>query len=476
MAISIGMGINLNGWRDDLKKASTAVGQNLNEKSLARFDLGLRRIGSRLGAGMLVPIRMFGSALSSAFSPLLGLAGGALTLGALTMGLRAARDAAREFGDSRATLDAALDTLTGIDTAAARKEVESLGRTLQLALGIPLAETNKTFGDFVTRGFDLEQARQLTVLSANYARKSGKPLADVARAVGDAANGSVEAMKILGVQVVTTGNRVNDAKAAVLALKAAYGDVGTDLVNPSDHLRANINALAIDLGQVILPILEPLVQGAADFAAGLAGSEEGRQVLEKIGTMLGSLMVRIVSFPEMLIASWDVITIYLERLVNDIMAMIFDKIDILIGGLPGGQKLLDAIGLDAAGLTTALDEQSAELTRQLDAAAQRAIKAKQAFSSGLSQEAAAGGGGILGFFDRMIKAGAEKRQQATQQVQQYQAKTKDETFAGKPAVDREREKAAQALQKRATGFSGVPNVTRVGVTIVSAERTRFARM
>jgi len=141
----------------------------------------------------------------------------------------------------------------------------------------------ENYADLLTRGFDTSQAKQLAALASSYALKTGKPLKDVTRQIADAANGSAEAIKELGIQVAKTGTRTGDAEAAIRALMGSYGEVGAELANPFDRLKGNVDAVFLALGEQLLPVFGPLVEQVNLFVSGLLNSEKGKGALLSLG-------------------------------------------------------------------------------------------------------------------------------------------------------------------------------------------------
>ncbi|MBI1291204.1 hypothetical protein GC173_08155 [bacterium] len=473
----VGLQINLDGWRKGVREAGAIVKSGLNARVLSPFGKAVDRTIAKLKGGVRGAANFIKGALTSAFVPLFAL----LAVGAIFETIKrvvaGSLAAFREYSDSVTMLKASLSTLgdrVNVDKATA--QVKELGSQLRLALGITGAETNRTFATFVTRGFDVGQARQLTILAANYAKKSGKPIADVTKMIADAANGGVDAMKELGVQITATGNRVKDGEAAVLALKGAYGDIGGELANPSERLAAAWNELAVSLGEKISPLVEPLIQGFSDFVTGLSQTEEGQAALQGIADTLkwileeGMKLIRfVVNFTEVVKGTGQVIWDYLNQLFNQIVAALFDK----LRELPGGDFLLEKMGFDPESASQAFRDGAAAAQESLKESTKGLLDSQRALVTG-------GSGSLLSGVESIMEAGKTAREEAAKSLAAEMAATRSETFAGNPAREAERQKAKAALESRVKAYSPAEGgqQVRVGVQVVSSrpDRYRKARM
>jgi hypothetical protein len=368
--------------------------------------------------------------------------------------------------------------------------VKELGEQLRLAMGITGTEVNQAFATFVTRGFDMAQARQLTILAANYAKKSGKPIEDVTRQIADSANGSLRAMKELGVQVQVTGSLTRDGEAAVVALKAAYGNIGAELANPSERLAAAWNMLAVSLGEKISPILEPIIQGFSDLVVGLTRTEQGQQVLQAIADALRDIVERISSaivfvsnLVQMIKSGGSVIVALLKGYINEAMQFFLDQ----LRKLPGADWLLERMGLDGKKLSEALGENAKAAADQVRAATNEFARAQDSLLRGDS------GAGFAGQFGALIDAGRRAREEAAASLQQEIGATAGLGFAGRPAQEieaakaaraqaaqeqaaaRQREAAVRAMNTRVAGMADARAGQQVSVRIMSTRPDRFRK-
>ena len=473
--IPVGLEFGLSAWQRGISRASDLVRSGLGAGVLRPFDRavdGAQRKLAGLGAAGK-------RALGAVFSPLGGALAGLASLAALQQGLTKSLEAYREYSDSVTILRAALGTLEGVDVSRTVAQVDELGNRIRAAMGIGRAETNNAFAMMTTRGFDEGQARQLTLLAANYAKKTGKPLADVSRLIADAANGAEGAIKQLGLQITPTENAVLDARQAVLALKESYGDIGSELANPSERLTAAWNDLYVALGEKIGPILEPLIEGVADLVSGFSQTEEGQRYLEGIAHWLGvginfagefakrasSLFVGAKegahAFFEFLVAAW---ARQAEMVASLIETISFGKID-----LSGFRDTMAEMA--KAGIENGLD---------------RAGKGGAALEK-LMKPGESEGEDLLGL-GKIQEAGRELRESSKRELAEETAATKGQGFAGRVAQEREAAKAAAAAAKeeearrkateknnqRVSGFA--PKVgPGVSVKIMSTAPDRFRR-
>lgn len=477
----IGLKVDLAPWRQGIKQAAGIVKKSLGPTVLTPFEKaakktlgGIRSLVGRFGKSIR-------AVLTSAFGPVLALLGINALLSKTKEILWGSLEAYRSYSDSVTTLRSALETLEDVDVDKTIKDVGELGNQLRLAMGITRTETNQAFSNFITRGFDTKQARQLTILAANYAKKSGKPLADVQKQVADAANGSIDAIKELGIEIAATGNRVKDAESAVLAMKDAYGDIGSDLANPSERLAAAWSELATSLGERISPIIEPIVQGFADFVTGLTQTEEGKKTLDGIADTLQwiidavqGLIVGVQNVVSMVTSGGKVVKNLVEKLVNDILAMVIGTIN----NMPGGGKLLKLFGIDPEATMDAFKSEADRNQREMQDAMNEWSMAKTAFVEGRVN-----GDSMLGGLRDVMRAGEQARNDATAALQREQAANRDQGFAGQAARDAEAIKAAQAASAQQTATNqkikaagDVKDGQRVSVQIVSRKPDRFRKM
>jgi hypothetical protein len=479
---AVGLRFDLSAWRKGVSDAATLVKKGLGGAVMKPFDTAIRKTGMALRSTFGSAGKFIKGVLTSAFAPLIAL----LAVGAIIRGIKEALTgslaAYRDYSDSVTTLQSALRSMgEGVDVSGATAEVKKLGDQLRLTMGIAGAETNRVMADMLTRGFTGPQARQLTILAANFAKKTGKPLQDVARLIGDAANGSAEAIKGLGVQIAPTGNRVKDAEAAVLALKAAYGDIGADLANPSERLAAAWGQLAVSLGEKISPIIEPLVQGFADFVTGLTQTEEGEKMLTQIAETLKGIidwtmyLARVtVNFVDVIKGTGSVIWAYLNKLFNDIMESLFTA----LRALPGGDWLLEQMGFSPEHAAEAFAEGSREAAKKLQDATGPLLQANENFWSGRDNA-------MIGGVKDVMDAGKRSREEAAASLSQEMAATRGMGFAGNPAMQQEAARAAAAQgttqgrgaqrTQRVRGTGSVQSGQRLDVRIVSARGDRFRK-
>lgn len=491
MAVELGLKFGLDEWRKGVRDASNIVKKNLDKRTLTPFEKGVKKVAVGMRTAFTAAATAIKGALMSAFLPLTAVLAPIAAIAGIRKALTESLTAFREASDAATTLRSALEFegLGEDQISAVQASVGELGSRLRLAMGILQKDTDQAFATFVTRGFDITQAEQLTVLAANFAKKSGKPIADVTKMIADAANGSVDAMKELGVQITATGDAVRDGEAAVLAMKGAYGDIGSDLANPSERLAAAWNQLAVIFGEKISPALEPIIQGFADLVTGLSETEEGRKTMEALGDTVGWLARKFVEMFEkadqsisLVVSAFETGKALISGILNALMAEIVGIIESLLSGLPGGQKLADSWGLS-------------ELRKELQEATD---KDAAAFQESLANFTGFGDGGLL---SQIQQEGAEARKAAIEDLKRFQEETAGETFAGQAAQDRQamiaanqaaaggsasaanpREQAQQALANRSFGGStggvgsgGGGQEVRVRIVNTRPDRFRKAR-
>lgn len=451
MAVTANLLFNLAAWRKGAKQAA--------DSTVSAF----RGVGSRIG-GMI----------STAFGAvgLGGLLSAGGVLAGITAGLTKGYAAANDYADSLEKVRNAL-RLEGAGSAldAQSKRVEALGRQVREALGIGRTEFNTAFADLVTRGFDTRQAEQLAVLAANVARKTGTPLADVAKKIADAANGGVDALKDLGIQLTATGNRVVDAEAAVAALKVAYGDIGVVLTNPLDRLRGAFGEFFMGLGAQVAPMFDGLINGVTDFANGLLNTQEGYALLVRIadtlrgiGNAFVGLGVGVANVFDAVVAGARSIGPFLMTFVSGLFTAIAEGfarlVDMLaemlvekLKSMPGVTQALefagfdlDSVGSATDGLVQELNATKKVLSGELDAIAKPFQDSLGTLFRGeLGKSASA----VAQSFGDVAAAGARRRQEQVEALQRRSDATRGETFAGQPAQEAERRRAEAAAQKQA---------------------------
>lgn len=476
----VGLQLDLEPWRQGVRGAGALVRRGINGALLRPFDAAMKKSAMGLKGVFGGVSKFIKGALSSAFAPLIALFTVAKVLGAIKDVIVGSYEAFNDYSDSVVMLQSALRTLgKGVDVSAATEEVKGLGEQLRLAMGLTGTEVNKAFGTLVTRGFDMRQARQLTILAASYAKKSGKPIEEVTKKIADAANGSVDAMKDLGVQITATGDRVRDGEAAVLALKGAYGDIGSELADPSERLAAAWNMMAVSLGEKISPVIDPIVQGISDFVVGLTKTEEGQAMIQKVADairfvveFIKQAIISVSNLVEMTKAGGGVIVGLLKAYINEVMRFWVDA----LRSLPGGDWLLEKMGLDGEGMSAAFREQSQAAMDEVRAASSDFMRAQGEWLRGESDT------GIAGQFGALMEAGKREREAAAKALQDEIRGTAGETFAGRPAQEaqeaadaKRRDAAIKSMNSKVTGRAGVEEGQKVGLRIISARSDRWRK-
>jgi hypothetical protein len=438
MAI-VGLKFDLDPWRKGVASAATLVKKGLSDKTLGPFDKAVRRTVFTMRKTFAPVGKYIGGVLRTAFSPLTALLGAGGTIFLVKKALTESLAAYREYSDSVTTLRAAIESLgEGIDTAPLLADAKQLGDQLRLAMGIQGGETNRALATLLTRGFDPAQARQLAILAANYAKTTGKELKDVTKQIADAANGSVDAIKELGVEITVTGDRVADAEAAVIALKGAYGDIGADLANPSERLAAAWNELYVALGERISPILEPIIQGFADLVTGLTQTEEGREYLDQVAESLGKGIEMATKFTKGIISFTEMVIFGAKATVAAVLEAVLEiqgAINGLISSLPAsgliGEKLF---GADFETISRNQKDMAKVLGEDMRANLAQFEEAQAAFMSGQGTS-----GSALRALDQIMQEGADTRNQSRRDLMAEMDATKGQGFAGLPAMEQQRQ-------------------------------------
>lgn len=473
----VGLQFGLGAWRKGINNAASLVKRGLGTAVMTPFEKAVKKAtdGARR---RLQGMANFGkSVLSKVFSPVSGAIAGIASLAGAHRLLSKSLSAYRDHSDSVVMLQAALRTLGDVDVEKTTERVDALGRSIRAAMGISRDQTNKAFGDLVTRGFDETQARQLTIIAANFAKKTGQPIEQVARLIGEAANGSANAIKRLGVEIVPTGDAVKDAQAAVLALRDSYGDIGADLANPSERLAAAWNDLYVALGEKISPILEPIIEGISDLVSGLTQTEEGNRQLERMAhwlsvsvNFIGELIKRTGSF---LKATWE----GTKALVNFLLAGLAK-----IGEL--GARVIETLSfgrIDLSGFRATMKEMSSISFEQGKNAG---VAAGDAFMKSVSLDGP--DGDFFGLKD-IQEAGRKLREESRAQLAEETAAM--EGFAGRRAQEADRrrreaelarqmqarQRATEANNRRLSGMADASTGDRISVRLVGRRADRWRR-
>ncbi len=478
MAVELGLTFDLSAWRKGVRNAAGIVKQGLGDKALTPFQRGVKKTLASVKKRFISFGKVVSTALKTALGPIATLFALAAILAGIKKMLTGSLQAFRDYSDSVTKLDASLRTLNGVNVEAAKQQVKELGEQLRLSMGIKAAETNAAFSTFITRGFDLRQARQLTLLAANYAKKSGKPITDVTKQIADAANGSVDAMKKLGVEINTTGNKVRDGESAVLALKAAYGDIGSELTNPSERLAAAWNDLAISLGERISPVIEPIIQGFSDFVTGLTQTEEGKQILDGIADALKTSVDWIgkaIQFTTNLVGIIMNGSKVIYHTIREVLLDLAADFNETMMKHPFMKFLMGKLGIDMESVRTAFREMA-------DESAKASAEAMGAWEKSMEGAMGDKSVGIFGKLNSIREQGAAAREAAAASLAAEIAATKNEGFAGNPAqqaeaakLEQKRAAAQKQLEGRANAYGDVRSGQQVSVSIVSRRPDRFRK-
>lgn len=486
----IGLIANLAPWRKGVRDADRVVKEGLNERSLEPFNRGVDRATGRMGA--------MGKGLGSAFTGLGTIIGG--------LGIYAALDKTRDlleksmsafdnYEDAIVKVRFAADTLPpALARAFDVAKTQKLAADLRKALGINETNSLGVYADFLTRGFNPAQANRMLVLAANAAVASGQPIETTADTIAKAFNGTLRPLRSLGIEINETKDKLGDIERAGAAVTAKFGKLGVELVDPVDHLRANLDQLYVVLGGRISPILNPIIQRVADFAEGLGQTEEGRRTLDGIGQ---SLVGMIETLPK-LIGGVNLLLNVARTgygVWSTVIGAIIQGIDLLFGKITGTAGMIDGLVIKTlsqigARIAKFLNESTAGQLLQkvygIDAS-----KFEETFAKGVAQgdeimrkgaeqwdqagenhfaigmreqgmaaiqrgvdgmrdgwNAATGeGSDLAAFFNRTADAAKSAREKATASVTQEIDGAGSVKFAGAPAVKEEAQKKAEAVRK-----------------------------
>lgn len=475
MAVPVGLKFDLSEWNRGCRDAAKLVDKNLNPKILSPFQKALRARAGELKSLFSRPLAWLRNALTSAFAPILGIA----SITGLSLALKSGVQQALDYERAIKGLRAAFETLPFDDAIAGMRGVSELADKLVSSLAVSRQDTATTFATFLTRQFTERQARQLTILAANYASKTGKPIREVAKAIADAANGSVEAIKELGIQIAVTGNKTVDAEAAVLALKAAYGTIGDDLTNPFQRARAAWNDLLLSLGTDLLPIIGPMAQSFSDFVVGLTQTKIDTSpwqglidVFHALSDAISGLYAGGINSIRMLVAGFESLASTIKIALYDSMASAIEVLTSPIFGGAAGQYIAKQLGieLDTARVLRKMMEEEGKKAR---IAVGEYARAATDFVSGEVPGGQRASGGLADWFAEVAAAGAKITEANRQKLRDEMEAGRGETFSGgiaqqqqRTAQEAARKAAEQSLEGRARAYSQVrdtPAVLRIAI-------------
>jgi hypothetical protein len=501
-APSAALRLDLNPWKQGLNKASALVKSTLDgPKALSSLDKAGTSLGGKLG-------KIFGGLGGSLSGALGGVLGPLAAIGTVAGGLILVKNvlidsvtAARNYNDSLVELRSALQfaelaqsNFTGVinpaEIANQERSVIQLGNTIRTALGFSAADVNRSYATFLTRQFKGPQAEQLTILAANFAQKTGKPLQDIVKKIADAANGEVGALKELGLEIDATGNKALDAENALKVLLAAGSGLGNDLVNPSQEFSAALQNISLLIGQEILPLIDPLIQGTADFLNGLTQTEEGRAAIEGIGTAVGFVIDSLFTVSSIIGKVIDLAVANFNQLESTVRLIANKLLEIIIQTLrdiPFFDDVLAAAGFDPETLQKSFADSAKTAFSDFEKASKESNYALVNLFKGENTSAAGN------FIERTTEAGKGLRESARQDLIDRQGSANAADLVGgaarqdteakekaqqEQAAQKAQQKADQSAQKQAGRFSGSANVepgSKVSVTVVSNRRDPFRR-
>lgn len=485
----IGLIANLVPWRKGVRDADRVVKESLNERTLEPFNRGVDKAESKMkGLGK--------GGLRNPFGAISGALAGLGMFGIFNEVREVVSKSVRAFDEYEDALVKVRFAADAIPDAMKRGfnvgRVKALARDIRNALGIGETQSVGVFADFLTRGFNAEQAMRNLTLAANAAVATGKPIEATADIISNAFNGNLRGLKELGISISETGNKIRDIESAGAAVTAKFGKIGVELVDPVDQLNANMEHLYVVLGERIAPILNPIVERVADFIGGLGETEEGRRALEGVGNALLRIMEvlpRVVggfrillgwlraSFGavEFLYASlgggldwlWkkfsgsaDLINGLILRMVSEIGSVITD----FLNDSTAGNVLKKLLGIDKITLPNFQlgvekgNEMMKRGAEQFDR--EESIGTKAFRETGLAEfkrgiagvmegwKGATGDGGDLAdFFTRTADANKAAREQAMRSVTSQVDRAQGVPFAGAPAIAEVKQKEAEAAKK-----------------------------
>jgi hypothetical protein len=430
--------------------------------TIGRMQRGFRRFTGWIG-----------NMMRSALGPIVALLGVRALTNALRGAFTRALSAVRAYDDSLAMVRRSLETVGAVDVDGSTQRIADLGQHLRRTIGTAVTDTNEAFSQLLTRGFDDEQATRLTQLAANMAKATGRPIADVVRQISDAADGSVSGLRRLGVQIDATGDRAADGEQAMKMLWAQFGDVGNDLVNPSEQLAAAWDQVYLVLGEKIAPIIEPLIQHVADFVEGLASSEEGQRALEGVANAFGAVvewvgmaMSRVTNFVGMVRSGGGVLVAFIKRTLNDLLAWV---VETLVEKLPGGRRLMSALGFDPDTASAGFREFSEAAQRELD-------EGLNAFGASRDRWLKDERSSIGDWVSSIAEAGREAREDSLAELGRGQEEARQMSFQREQMRQQQEERAATGGGRRSmTGMGSPGGGDRLSLRIVSTRADRFRR-
>lgn len=448
----------------------------------------LSALAYRAGRGILKGVE---AGVNAARRALRGLRKGAdflfngiFTVGSAVAGVVAKKsmDAFLKLQDAQLSLRAAVNSLNPVLRATFDpKRVEGMTQALNSLVGMSRAEATSAFGDFLTRGFSPKQAELYTVLAAGFAKKTGRSIEQVQRAIADAGQGSVDGLKALGVGVSVTGNKVVDANAAIQSLLSTYGTLGDSYANPFDRLQGNMDNLLVVLGEKLMPIFGPLVEKVNLFIQGLLNSEEGAEALKTVADSVKGFMESIMAAGGVVLKLWDLLKNLFFGIRDMILTTVFGLVEKVAGAIAW---LAEKMG--KTDLAASLRSFSKDMKDVSSSFADDAVKRADAFGEAWTKFTAGEDSSAEKFLDKMMEEGRRKdeadKAALTDIVKGSAQLGAREGFAGSIARRAEAERAAQqreaALKGMNTRMSGRADAQagqRVSVRIVSTRPDRFRK-
>lgn len=397
--------------------------------------------------------------------------------------------AGRKLEDSYVTLKGAVKSLDAEQQKAfSLDRVNEFGAKLTSVFGITQEQTNLITADFLSRGAQTQkQAEELALLAAVVAKKTGKSAQESAKVVMDAANGKVKSLKAVGIEMASTGNKIQDGDNAIKQLAKTYGSVATEFTNPTERLNATFDNFIQILGTKFLPIIEPVLQGIDDFVSGLSSGADAAVSWSEVSTALQTTAEVFGVLFNLSVRVYDFLAGAFKVGINGVMASILNQVQVLLKGLEYAAKAIDAIA--GTNYSKSLKEAGDFVKEWRDVSQEQAMVGAKQLGSAFTAESQ-----TQTSLRTTAEAGKKAREEATQETQERLAgvakdgvgKTRIGAGADADAMAKTTAKATEKAQKEAEQkykqqanataklrTSGLQNKPKLSVQIVSASPQRY---
>ncbi len=249
----LGLSFDLDLWRRGIRNAQRVTKSGLGPDALNPFERGMKRVLDNVRKQMNSLSKSVGGGIAGFSRQLFNIRNlvVGLAAGKLVRDLLNARDVAREFADSMERVRGA----GGRDIPG----LEQFSRGLSSGAGVSQTDLNNTLSRFLAGGFEEQQAKSLTSLSADVAAQFGINLESASKKVLEAALGRVESLREIGIDIEASGSRTRDALAAITRLQELTAGAAARLTNPSARMDATLERIQRRIGDFILPKMDNML-------------------------------------------------------------------------------------------------------------------------------------------------------------------------------------------------------------------------